>query len=138
MTKIKQAKLKKYEQEIDRLMKKHQEQLTPQQIVDNARSETSPLHDYFTWNDTEEAHLWRLHKARLLFGCVIKEIRVKGESQPKEFRKYINVKTVQQESVYVPTEVAVKTTSYRQQIIDECIKTSETLTDKLKVFKYHT
>ena len=40
--------------------------ITPQQVVDDARDEESPLHDSFTWDDAEAADKQRLTEARLL------------------------------------------------------------------------
>jgi len=72
-TKINKRTLKTYEKEIDRLMDKNHGELTPELIVTAARDKKNPLHTYFTWNDMEEANLWRLHKARVLFGCDVIE-----------------------------------------------------------------
>lgn len=46
--------------------------LTPDDVVKDARSETSPLHPYFTWDDSEAANQYRLDQARLL----IRNVRV--------------------------------------------------------------
>jgi hypothetical protein len=40
--------------------------LTARAVVDAARSDDSPLHDSFTWDDNEAAEAWRLHQARNL------------------------------------------------------------------------
>ena len=40
--------------------------LRPQAVVDAARPKTSPLHNVFTWNDTEAAKRYRLIQAQKL------------------------------------------------------------------------
>ncbi|OPZ66074.1 MAG: hypothetical protein BWY85_00010 [Firmicutes bacterium ADurb.Bin506] len=40
--------------------------LDPQDVVEAARNADSPLHDHFTWDDTEAAHQFRLQEARKL------------------------------------------------------------------------
>ncbi len=40
--------------------------LRPDVVVDAARDESSPLHDYFTWDDGEAAEQYRLIEARKL------------------------------------------------------------------------
>ncbi len=40
--------------------------LQPASIVEAAKSQDSPLHSYFQWDDTEAAKLWRLQQARQL------------------------------------------------------------------------
>lgn len=42
------------------------EKLTPSEIVKEAEDPKSPLHPYFTWEDTEAARLWRLEEARIV------------------------------------------------------------------------
>lgn len=42
----------------------------PEVVVDDARSEASPLHDYFDWDDATAAHARRLDVARKLIGAV--------------------------------------------------------------------
>jgi len=135
MEKIIKHKLKKYEKEIDRLMDKNGGELTADHIVEAARSNKNPLHCYFTWNDNEEAHLWRLHKARMLFGYVVQQINVKGDINKKVFRKYIQVINSNKLSVYVPTKVAIKTKNYASQIVADCITLSNALTCKLQLFQ---
>lgn len=36
----------------------------PEQVVESARNEASPLHPLFTWDDSEAASKYRLHEAR--------------------------------------------------------------------------
>lgn len=40
--------------------------LTPEQVVEDARAEDSPLHSHFTWDDAEAAQKYRLNEARAL------------------------------------------------------------------------
>lgn len=49
--------------------------LSPDQVVADARSEASPLHDLFEWDDTAAADAWRTQQARVVIHevhCVIK------------------------------------------------------------------
>jgi hypothetical protein len=38
--------------------------LTPEDVLEDAEDESSPLHDCFEWDDTEAAHQYRLQQAR--------------------------------------------------------------------------
>lgn len=40
--------------------------ITPEQVVEAARDPKSPIHDRFTWDDTEAARKYRLEEARAL------------------------------------------------------------------------
>ncbi len=57
--------------ELKRLAEEHGGVLTPKAVVDAARSETSPLHRSFDWDDTEAAEKWRLLQARNLIRVVV-------------------------------------------------------------------
>lgn len=51
--------------------------LSPHDVVESARHEDSPLHSYFTWDDTEAAKRYRLYQASAL----IRKVRIEvGES----------------------------------------------------------
>jgi len=46
--------------------------LLPEDVIDAARNPNSVLHNYFTWDDSEAAHQFRLQEARAL----IKKVKV--------------------------------------------------------------
>lgn len=51
---------------IEAIRKKRGGKVRPAHVVEAARSKTSPLHRYFTWDDTEAAKKWRIEQARQL------------------------------------------------------------------------
>jgi hypothetical protein len=44
--------------------------LTPEDAIEDARDEESPLHPHFTWDDSEAAHKQRMYEARALIRSV--------------------------------------------------------------------
>jgi hypothetical protein len=56
--------------EINRLIKLRGDSITPAQIVKAAKKKSSPIHNCFTWNDTEAAKKCRLLEARYLLRMV--------------------------------------------------------------------
>lgn len=46
-------------------------ELTPQDVVADAKNPNSPLHTFFEWEDTEAAQLYRLSQARGLIRSVV-------------------------------------------------------------------
>lgn len=44
--------------------------LTPEAVVEDARDEHSPLHDFFEWDDSEASHQYRLWQARTVIKSV--------------------------------------------------------------------
>ena len=60
--------------------------VTPKDILDIARSEDSPIHGLFNWDDEIAGELYRLNQARALI------TDVKVEIQDKKIQKFYNVK----------------------------------------------
>jgi len=56
--------------------------LQPEQVVEAARPEDSPLHSSFTWDDTEAAQNYRIWQARVLIRTTVKYIDVAGTQTP--------------------------------------------------------
>lgn len=59
-------------QELERIRQKDPDGiLHPEEVVEAAAPESSPLHDYFTWDDTEAARQHRLNQARHLIRVTV-------------------------------------------------------------------
>jgi hypothetical protein len=56
---------------LEELRKKFKGELTPKDVVDDARSKRSPLHSFFEWNDSGAAEAFRLTQARGLIRSVV-------------------------------------------------------------------
>jgi hypothetical protein len=54
--------------------------LSASAVVEAARDEDSPLHDTFTWDDSEAASRWRLHQARTLIRASVSYEKVGGDA----------------------------------------------------------
>lgn len=46
-------------------------ELTPEDVLADAKHDNSPLHSFFEWSDTEAAHQYRLQQARGLIRAVV-------------------------------------------------------------------
>jgi len=91
--------------EIKRMAKRRRGKITPQQVLDAARDEDSPLHPFFEWDDDEAAEKWRLMQARTLIKSVKVEIQttttkikavafVRDPSKDSDDSGYVSVKSV--------------------------------------------
>ena len=79
-------------------------ELTPTLVVDEARPETSPLHQYFEWNDDVAAEQYRRVQASHLIRSV--KITFDGETgQPRPIRGFLAVRDTEDEtrSTYMPS-----------------------------------
>lgn len=56
---------------LEALRKKHRGELTPEDVVADARPKSSPLHSFFEWSDTKAAEAYRLAQARGLIRSVV-------------------------------------------------------------------
>lgn len=67
--------------ELKRIAKENNGLLSPKAVVDAARDEESPLHDSFTWDDTEAAENYRLWQARKLIRVTVERVQVGEETR---------------------------------------------------------
>lgn len=110
---------KKYKEELEKLELKYNGKLKPSDIVREASRTTSPLHNWFDWNDDSASEKWRLHQARNLINRV--KVTILFEGQQKEYKKYLNV-TIEDDSnhkerVYVTTEQILSDNDLKVQIL---------------------
>lgn len=78
---------KAMESELNLLLKKHGGILTPEDVLAQAEDPTSALHGYFTWNEQDAAHKWRLIEARQL----ITSIRMLQEGDTGKTRSLVSL-----------------------------------------------
>ncbi len=95
--------------------------IKPEIVVDEARSETSPLHSFFTWDDAEAAEHCRQDEARRIIRSVI--IIPDPEEDAPTIRAFVSVKSVKNEDrfsgqAYVSTVTALSDERYRAQVIE--------------------
>ncbi len=88
--------------ELERIRRANGDRLEAKQVVVEARPPGAPLHDMFTWDDSEAAEQFRLREARTLIRSV--RILVGGsKSEPA----YVNVK-IEDAQYYQSTRVAIR------------------------------
>lgn len=112
----------RYKAEIAKLEQKYNGMLTPKDVVREASNRTSPIHDWFDWNDNGAGEKWRLHQARMLI-TTIKTISTFNGTQ-KEYRKYVNVRVDGNEGsgrFYVQTNNALKNPDTKSQVLQRAI-----------------
>ena len=120
---------------VTELAEKHGGTITPEIILDAAKSKRSPLHHFFCWDDTEAANEYR----RIQAATMIRRIKVTytpSEGHSVKVRAFVNVVepddndepreidghgiNSKPRGIYVGFEYAVKNENYRDQIIEQC------------------
>lgn len=94
--------------------------ITPEVVVTEAQDPTSPLHQHFTWDDTEAAEKYRLAEAQAL----IRRYKIVVHKSPDEkvrVRAFSNVPDGDG-SKYVPTEEAMADPARRQFVFEQATK----------------
>ena len=102
--------------------------LTPQSVVKEARSEESPLHSCFTWNNDEAAEQYRLHEARRL----IVSIRIVNGPASPVVPVYVSITTPEKSREYRPTTEVMSDEKIKERFMDELRRFIETLERKYK------
>lgn len=83
--------------------------LTPDAVLEDARSKKSPLHDCFEWDDSEAAHRYRLEQARTLIRSV--RVEVTTESKTVSVVRYLRNPEVPNKAQGYADVVAIRDSS---------------------------
>lgn len=70
-------RLKAIEERLSLIASKNEGSLTPEDVVNDAKYDNSPLHKFFEWDDGEAAAKYRLEQARQLIRSVRVNVTVK-------------------------------------------------------------
>jgi len=105
--------------ELKRIANDHNGCLQPQDVVDAARSETSPIHSFFDWDDTEAAEKWRVHQARNLIRVTVEYI---GGDDQTLARVFVSLTPDRQtKEGYRATAAVMNNKQYREQLLTDAL-----------------
>lgn len=113
--------------ELQRIARANNGILTPEKVLENAESDRSPIHNYFTWDDSEAAKKCRLIEAGQLIRTIKVKIETHPQDPPKFVRAFVNVTheadveepDSEPKNVYVPMSVALTQDAYRKQMLEK-------------------
>ena len=77
--------------ELRRIANKHGGVLQPETVVQAARTESSPLHGAFCWDDTEAARLYRIVQARQLIRVSVEVIQPADGGKEFSVRAFVSL-----------------------------------------------
>lgn len=103
-------------------IEKREGAIKPDSVVSHARPESSPLHEFFTWDDTAAAEKCRLDEAsRLVRSVRIVRVDMPVDEQPI-IRAFVNVRSSDAEqrfegSGYISFGRSQTVESYREQVL---------------------
>lgn len=90
--------------------------LTPEAVLADARSNNSPIHSAFEWDDSAAAEKHRLWQARYLMACLTVNVTIQKQEE-RPVRAFVNV-TKAEERQYVPVAAAMADPDLRKQVLD--------------------
>ncbi len=130
-------KVQAYGEEIERIKAKHGiKMLKSQTIVDEARDENSPIHEYFEWDDSKASELYRRQQAvNLINRIVVVEIK---DGEEKEVPFLVNVKIVdadEEDRGYISFDELIEDELLYDQYLNGLIQELITLKAKIKNFE---
>ena len=102
---------------------------TTKEIVELAKSKSSPIHKYFEWNKTRAAHLYNLQQARNMINCVVVEI-----DGDLKLPTAISVK-VKNKRVYMDTEKIMEHPEAMEQVLGDAVREIEYWQEKYSYLK---
>ncbi|MEE8240129.1 MAG: hypothetical protein V3R16_02575 [Nitrospirales bacterium] len=114
-------------EELERIRLTNGSMAKPQQVVNVARAEDSPLHDQFEWNDTLAAEQHRLHQARTMLRSILIVVEGEGEELLEPYYVHVEVLGSQEhkQSGYVPLRVAMADPDMRAQVLGNALRELE-------------
>lgn len=101
---------------IELLREKLKGELTPEDILEDARNDNSPLHSFFEWDDSAAAEQYRLQQARGLIRSVV-AIYVRPDRPAVRQRAYVNIKAPGEPQHYRESSHAMSVKSTRDIVL---------------------
>lgn len=92
--------------------------LQPKSVVEAARDKTSPLHDHFTWNNTEAAEQFRILEARKLIAVHVELLP--GASEPSPV--FVSLRNDRRKGGYRAMVDVLSDAEMRSQLLDEALE----------------
>lgn len=126
--KLGKRRLEVYYREIVRISKSRK--LTDRALVEAARSKSSPLHDYFEWDDRKCGAKFREHQARQLMS----QIRV-VYAEGGDARAFMHIDTKdKKKGEWVESSVVRATPKLLESVVDKALKELEWWTERYQTF----
>ena len=119
---------------LEALAVKHGGKLTCEQIVSFAEPQKSPLHDYFTWDDTEAARLYRFEEARRLLRVAVRVLPCDGKDIVS--RVFVSLTPDRDDgNVFRNVVTVMQDKELRQVMLDDARNEMEAFISKYKTLK---
>lgn len=125
-----------YGERLYKLMKeKNKKDIAPEDVVEDAKNEDTPYHDYFEWDDSKAARKHRLKQARDIMRSIVKIKTVKSQEKPVKVRAFHCVKNEDTgENGYSPEETVFKKPKLSEQVILRALKEAKSWNRRYNIY----
>ena len=133
--------------ELENIRRSHNGRLFPPDVVESARSERSPLHNIFEWDDGKAASNFRLNQGRKLIKVVFIEA-VESIPLDKPVSAFVNVRVIERVETpkgeppktrsvqfYDSTVNAMQDTEKREYVLSKAMRELETWRDRYEAYE---
>lgn len=120
---------------IEAIKQKNGGQITPDDVIKEARDEDNPLHQVFDWDDASAANKQRLHIARLLIGSIVVTYKHHEAVRANYSVKIGSITSDKEKRAYVGIEEAVKP-DYEMQFRKEASNHLKVFCKRYESFDY--
>lgn len=118
--------------ELERIRKANGGVLRPADVVHAAKAKSSPLHDYFEWDDGKAAHQHRLEQARLLIRCTVELV---GEDE-KPVKMYVSLQSRRAEGdSYQSLRDVVQSRPLREELLRQALAEADAWRKRYEKFR---
>ncbi len=117
---------------IEEIAERNKNEVTPAQVVEEARDKRSPLHNCFDWNNKDAANKYRLHQARMLISSLVVEIAI---NEPEQVRAFINISIPTEGNSYCSISTVVNNEAKIELVIMDARRRMVSLAKQLAVFE---
>ena len=136
-SRLSEEQAQRYGESISKLVELGDGRVSPKVIVDDARNSSSPLHDFFVWDNDLAAEKYRLEQASYLLRSI--QVTVKHDDTKTEIRAFHNVVVKITDDVsertYIQIDRALNEEELYQQILEQAMKTLENWKRKYQQYK---
>lgn len=116
---------------LERIRQRHEDELTPELVVKDARREKSPLHSVFEWDDDAAAHQYRLEQARTLLRKIVFVPDELPDSEPQRY--YVHLDNGR--PYYTSIIAAMSDEEKRQRVLKTALKELESWERRYRAYE---
>ena len=92
--------------------------LTAENLLNENRTEGTPLHNYFEWDNDVAAEKYRLVQAKDIIRSIVLIRQTEDDNKPP-VRQFVSIRKEKKEREFVPVETVLKRQDYTEQMFEQ-------------------